>query len=131
MDLQKHLDESGYTESLEKLEAAKGQRAVIVEGLPTATNPEAIPEFLESLKELDEWIAAAEKVLAAEYEAAVKLVDSHNDLDFQMLDIKETAELLLEYVEQDFPGDPKTVEIRKIVECMRKDEAYEPDDGDS
>jgi len=77
---------------------------------------------------MDEWIENAERLLNVEYEAAVKAVDAENDLDLQMLDVMEHAELALEYMEQDHPGKPETAKMRKIVEAMRANEKYEPDE---
>ncbi len=80
MDLQKRLDESGYTQSVEDLENARQIYRIEMENIGTAF-PDKQAALLVDLAELGVWIKDAENALAAEYESTVKLVDAQNDLD--------------------------------------------------
>ena len=123
MDLQKHLDESGYTQAAKELEEAKEAIAFAKANLAAGIQPNVpLVQFLADLAEMEVRIPQMEKALANEYAAAVKLVDSQNDLDLTMLDLEERAEMVLEYMEKDHPDAPATAEIRVLVEKIRNNE---------
>lgn len=126
MDLQKILDESGYTQAAAECEELKRQRAELVRVAPNAP-PDKQAFVRGTIAEMDEAIVQMEKALSEELAATIKNVDANNDLDFAMLDMMERAELVLEYVEQDLPDHPNTAEIRKLVEAIRANEKYEPE----
>lgn len=129
MDLERSLDESGYTKAAADLELAKKYRDLIKAGIP-ARKPENMSGLPSEPAALDAWIENAGRLLNKEYAAAVKHVDASNDLDLLMLDVMERAELVLEYVEKDLPDHPNTAKIRKLVEAMRANERYVPEDDD-
>ena len=123
MDLQKHLDESGYTQAAKELEEAKAAVAFVKANLAAGIQPNVpLLQLLGDLAEMELKIPKMEKALADEYAASVKLVDAQNNLDLTMLDIEERAELILEYMEQDHPDQPVTAEIRELVEKIRNNE---------
>jgi len=123
MDLQKHLDESGYTQAAKELEAAKAAIAFAKANMAAGILPNApLVPFLADLAEMEIRIPKMEKALADEYASAVALVDAQNDLDLTMLDLEERAEMVLEYVEQDHPDAPATAEIRELAEKIRNNE---------
>jgi hypothetical protein len=128
MDLQAELDKSGYTRAAQEVAEAKVACEFARKNLGSLRPGVSLPKVLADLAEFEIWIKNAEKQLAEDYAEVVKKVDAHNDLDFKMLDIMETAELVLEYVEEDLPDHPNTAKIRKVVEAMRKGEKYEPDE---
>ena len=122
MNLNKLLDESGYTQALRDLEEAKRARDLLRANLAAGNKPNVpITQVLADLAEIEAWIPRAEKLLAEEYAATVKRVDAENDLDLTMLDLEERAEMVLEYMESDHPDAPVTTEIREIVVKMRGD----------
>ncbi len=123
MDLQKRLDESGYTRAAKELEEAKEAIALAKANLAAGIQPNVpLLELLADLAEMELRIPKMEKALSDEYAAAVKLVDAQNDLDLAMLDIEGRAEMVLEYMEQDHPDAPATAEIRVLVEKIRNNE---------
>lgn len=123
MDLQKCLDESGYTQAAKELEEAKEAIAFAKANLAAGIQPNVpLVEFLADLAEMEVRIPKMEKALADEYAATVKYVDASNDADLAMLDIEERAEMVLEYMEQDHPDAPATAEIRVLVEKIRNNE---------
>jgi hypothetical protein len=123
MDLQKQLDESGYTQAAKELEEMKEALAFAKANL-AADNLRNVPlaELLADLAEMEARIPQMEKALADEYAEAVKHVDAANDLDLAMLDLEERAEMVLEYVEKELPNHPNTPEIRALVEKIRNNE---------
>ncbi len=123
MDLQKHLDESGYTQAAKELEEAKAAIAFAKANLAAGILPNVpLVKFLADLAEMEVRIPETEKALAATYADAVELVDAQNDLDLTMLDLEERAEMVLEYMEQDHPDATATAEIRVLVEKIRNNE---------
>ena len=123
MDLQKHLDESGYTKAAKQFDDLKAAIALAKDNLAAGILPNVpLVELLADIAEMEIKIPQMEKALADEYAAAVKLVDSQNDLDLTMLDLEERAEMVLEYMEQDHPDAPTTAEIRVLVEKIRNNE---------
>lgn len=123
MDLQKQLDESGYTQAAKELEEAKAALAFAKANLASGVMPNIpLPQFYADLAEIEARIPKMEKVLADEYAATVKLVDANNDLDLTMFQVEEIAESVLEYVEKELPDHPNTPKIRALVEKMRDNE---------
>ncbi|MEQ1604859.1 MAG: hypothetical protein ABL999_08320 [Pyrinomonadaceae bacterium] len=123
MDLQKRLDESGYTQAAKELEEAKQAISFAKANLAAGILPNVpLVKFLADLAERELWVPKAEKALADEYAETVKRVDSRNDLDLTMLDLEERAEMVLEYMEQDHPDAPATAEIRVLVEKIRNNQ---------
>ena len=123
MDLQKRLDESGYTQAAKELEEAKAAIAFARANLAAGMQPNVpLVKFLADLAEMELWVPKAEKALADEYAAAVIHTDAKNDLDLHMLDVEERAELILEYMEKDHADSPTTAEIRVLVEKIRNNE---------
>ena len=104
MDLQKKLDESGYTQALEDLNNMKAMRDTIVGSLETMTRPEKLPQLFGDLFALEEWIKNTEAALAVEHAAVVKYVDANNDAELQMLQIEEMAELVAEELDKSNPA---------------------------
>ena len=123
MDIQKRLNESGYTQSAKELEEAKAAIAFAKANLAAGILP-IVPlvQFLADIAQMEIWVRDAEKALVDKYAATVKQVDAENDLDLTMLDMKERAELVLEYMEQDHPDALATAEIRVLVEKIRNNE---------
>ncbi len=75
---------------------------------------ESLADRMADITELESRIPEMEKALAAEYAAAVKLVDAQNDADFAAQDILERAELIAEYFEEQ--GNPEKAEqVRSIM----------------
>jgi outer membrane protein TolC len=123
MDLQKTLDESGYTKAKKELEEAKEALAFAKANLAAGIQPNVpLTQFLADLAEMELRIPEMEKALATEYAATVKYVDAQNDLDLSMLDMEEHAELVLEYMEKDHADSPVTDQVRDIVEKIRNNE---------
>lgn len=117
MDLQKHLDEGGYTQALEKFNAAKGIRDIVAGDIDTLPNKEMIPQLRRQLAELEAWIVNAERAFAREYAAAVKYVDAENVVELNFLQMEEIAELVAEEFDK---TDPEAgANIRAIMRGER------------
>lgn len=114
MELQKMLDESGYTRAVEELEGIKRQRSVMAEAVDAAP-PELVNEQQALLDEMDEAIARAETALESEHEAAIKHLDATNDVELMSEDILERAELVAEHFANEMDRPDVAEWIRKLM----------------
>lgn len=125
MDLQKHLEESGYTKAFEELTEFKRVRDELAAGILLAT-PEKAVEMQRDLDELNERIPVGEAALADEYAKAIKYVDFRNDLEFDLEQCEEIAELVAEELDK---IDPKAGDHARAL--MRGERPTPPKLGES
>ena len=115
MELEKQLIDQGYRQAERQLEEAKravefGRKNLAASAVPTGS----LAGLIADLTELESRIPVMEKALAAEYAAAVKLVDAQNDADFAVQDMLEHAELVAEHFDE--KGHPEKAEqVRSIM----------------
>ncbi|MEJ7847044.1 MAG: hypothetical protein WKF92_03030 [Pyrinomonadaceae bacterium] len=115
MELEEQLKVQGYGEAERQLEEAKRAVEAGRKNLAAGVVPAgSLAGIIAGLTGLESRIPEMEKALAAEYAAAVKLVDAQNDADFAAEDILERAELVAEYFEEQ--GDPEKAEqVRSLM----------------
>jgi hypothetical protein len=123
MKLEEQLEESGYNAAVRELEEFKRARDFVRRNLEAGT-PANVPisRVIADLADLEFRIKGCEEVLAKEYVGIIASVDARNDLDFEMADLMEHAELVAEYFDE--TGRPEMAEWCRAL--MRGDNPGPP-----
>ena len=98
MDLQKHLDEIGYTEDLERLQAARDLHKLLTETPLGNKRPDLLPQLYADIDAMAVEIEKIERSMTERYQAAVKYVDAMNIVEI-VFDHSDQESLCLKALE--------------------------------